>query len=85
MARSVFCEKLQRQTEGLDRPPWPGELGQRIYEHIGREAWQQWLGYQTMLINENRLSPRDPDTRKFLAVEMQRFLFGDSSAGEAGN
>jgi len=85
MARSVFCEKLQRQTEGLDRPPWPGELGQRIYEHIGREAWQQWLDYQTMLINENRLSPRDPDTRKFLAVEMQRFLFGESPAGEADN
>ena len=83
MARSVFCEKLQRQTEGLDRPPWPGELGQRIYEHIGREAWQQWLDYQTMLINENRLSPRDPDTRKFLAAEMQRFLFGESPAGEA--
>lgn len=85
MARSVFCDKLQRQVEGLDRPPWPGELGQRIYEHIGREAWQQWLGYQTMLINENRLSPRDPDTRKFLAVEMQRFLFGESPAGAADN
>jgi Fe-S cluster biosynthesis and repair protein YggX len=85
MARSVFCEKLQRQTEGLDRPPWPGELGQRIYEHIGREAWQQWLDYQTMLINEHRLSPRDPDTRKFLAAEMQRFLFGESAAGDAGD
>ncbi|HKZ12145.1 MAG TPA: oxidative damage protection protein [Rhodanobacteraceae bacterium] len=85
MARSVFCEKLQCQTEGLDRAPWPGELGQRIYEHIGREAWQQWLDYQTMLINENRLSPRDPDTRKFLAAEMQRFLFGESPAGEAGD
>ncbi|MGN6789965.1 MAG: oxidative damage protection protein [Rhodanobacteraceae bacterium] len=79
MARTVFCQKLQRETEGLDRAPWPGELGQRIYEHIGREAWQQWLGYQTMLINENRLSPRDPDTRKFLAAEMQRFLFGEKA------
>jgi Fe-S cluster biosynthesis and repair protein YggX len=77
MARSVFCEKLQRETEGLDRPPWPGELGQRIHDHIGREAWQQWLDYQTMLINENRLSPRDPNTRKLLAAEMQRFLFGE--------
>ena len=84
MARSVFCEKLQCQTEGLDRPPWPGELGQRIYEHIGREAWQQWLAYQTMLINENRLSPRDQDTRKLLAAEMQRFLFGESP-DEAGD
>lgn len=77
MTRMVFCEKLQRETEGLDRPPWPGQLGQRIYEHIGREAWQQWLDYQTMLINEHRLSPVDPATRKLLATEMQRFLFGD--------
>ena len=80
MTRMVFCEKLRRETEGLDRPPWPGELGQRIYEHIGREAWQQWLDHQTMLINENRLSPVDPATRKLLAAEMQRFLFGDKGA-----
>ncbi|HJR13716.1 MAG TPA: oxidative damage protection protein [Rhodanobacteraceae bacterium] len=80
MARTVFCEKLKCETEGLDRPPWPGELGQRIYEHIGKEAWQQWLDYQTMLINENRLSPLDPGTRKILVTEMQRFLFGDEPA-----
>ncbi|WIG56186.1 MAG: putative Fe(2+)-trafficking protein YggX [Rhodanobacteraceae bacterium] len=78
MTRTVFCQKTQQETEGLDRPPWPGELGQRIYEHIGREAWQQWLAYQTMLINEHRLSPRDPATRAMLANEMQRFLFGES-------
>lgn len=75
--RTVYCEKLQCETEGLDRPPWPGELGQRIYDHIGRQAWQEWLAHQTMLINENRLSPVDPATRKLLATEMQRFLFGD--------
>ena len=79
MTRIVFCEKTQQETEGLDRPPWPGELGQRIYEHIGREAWQQWLDYQTMLINEHRLSPRDPAMRTMLANEMQRFLFGESN------
>jgi Fe-S cluster biosynthesis and repair protein YggX len=77
MARMVFCEKLRREAEGLERPPWPGERGQRIYEHISREAWQQWLDYQTMLINENRLSPVDPATRKLLASEMERFLFED--------
>lgn len=77
MARMVFCEKLRHEAEGLERPPWPGELGQRIYAHISREAWQQWLDYQTMLINENRLSPRDPNTRKLLAAEMRRFLFGE--------
>lgn len=80
MTRTVFCQKLQREAEGLERPPWPGELGQRIYAHIGKEAWQQWLAYQTMLINENRLSPLDPATRKLLAAEMERFLFGDSAA-----
>lgn len=79
MARIVFCEKLRCETEGLDRPPWPGELGQRIYEHIGKQAWQEWLDYQTMLINENRLSPRDPDARRLLATEMRRFLFGESN------
>lgn len=81
MSRIVYCQKLQREAEGLDRPPWPGELGQRIYDHIGREAWQQWLDHQTMLINENRLSPVDPATRKLLAAEMQRFLFGEDAAG----
>lgn len=75
----VFCEKTRRKSEGLDRPPWPGELGRRIYDHIGREAWQQWLAYQTMLINENRLSPLDPAARRFLAAEMQRFLFGEET------
>jgi len=81
MSRTVFCQKLQREAEGLERPPWPGELGQRIYAHIGKEAWQQWLAQQTMLINENRLSPLDPGTRKLLATAMERFLFGDDAAG----
>lgn len=77
MSRTVFCEKMHCETEGLDRPPWPGELGQRIHAHIGRQAWQQWLAHQTMLINEHRLSPLDPAVRQMLAAEMQRFLFGD--------
>lgn len=81
MTRIVHCQKLDRDCEGLERPPWPGELGQRIYQHIGREAWQQWLQQQTMLINEYRLSPLDPDTRRMLAREMQRFLFGDADPG----
>jgi Fe-S cluster biosynthesis and repair protein YggX len=80
MTRTVFCQKLQREADGLDRPPWPGELGQRIYAHIGKEAWQQWLAHQTMLINENRLSPLDPATRKFLVAEMRRFLFDEDPA-----
>jgi Fe-S cluster biosynthesis and repair protein YggX len=77
MTRTVFCQKQQRETEGLERAPWPGELGQRIYAQIGKPAWQEWLQHQTMLINEKWLSPLDPETRKLLAAEMQRFLFGD--------
>ncbi len=79
MTRTVYCQKLKCETEGLERPPWPGELGQRIYDHIGKQAWQQWLAHQTMLINENRLSPVDPAARKLLAGEMERFLFGDGA------
>jgi Fe-S cluster biosynthesis and repair protein YggX len=79
MPRIVFCEKLQREAEGLDRAPWPGELGQRIYAHISRDAWRLWLAHQTMLINENRISPLDPAARRFLAEQMERFLFGEGA------
>jgi Fe-S cluster biosynthesis and repair protein YggX len=63
------------ETEGLDFAPWPGELGKRVFEHIGKAAWAEWLAHQTMLINENRLSPLDPKHRAFLQEEMQKFLF----------
>jgi len=79
MARMVNCVKLGREAEGLDAPPYPGELGQRIYENVSKEAWQQWLGHQTMLINENRLSPINPEHRKFLAGEMEKYFFGGGS------
>lgn len=84
MSRTVFCEKLQREAEGLDYAPWPGELGQRIYEHISKPAWQQWLAHQTMLINENRISPFDPKARAFLTEQMQKFLFGGSAEKPPG-
>ncbi|EDY87179.1 conserved hypothetical protein [gamma proteobacterium HTCC5015] len=63
----------------MERPPWPGEVGQRIYNEISKEAWQAWLSHQTMLINEYRLVPVEPKARKFLEEEMEKFLF----AGEA--
>ena len=84
MARMVNCIKLGREAEGLDFPPYPGELGKRIYENVSKEAWSQWLAHQTMLINENRLSPLDPKARKYLEGEMEKFLFGDGSAAPAG-
>ena len=84
MTRSIECSKLKKTAEGLDRPPYPGELGQRIYEHISKEAWQLWLIHQTMLINEYRLSLIDPKARTFLQQEMEKFLFSDGSAKPTG-
>ena len=79
MARLIHCVKLDSEAEGLDRPPYPGELGQRIFENISKDAWQSWMQHQTMLINENRLSVIDPKAREFLEKEMENFLFGDGS------
>jgi Fe-S cluster biosynthesis and repair protein YggX len=84
MARTVFCVKQQKETEGLDYVPWPGPLGQRVFNEIGREAWAQWLAHQTMLINENRLSPMDPKHRAYLAEQMEKFLFGEGADAVAG-
>ncbi|WP_435105991.1 oxidative damage protection protein [Arhodomonas sp. AD133] len=79
MTRTVHCVKLGREAEGMSKPPYPGELGQRIYEQISKEAWQMWLQHQTMLINEYRLSPMDPKAREFLEKEMEKFFFGTGS------
>ena len=84
MPRTIFCSYLQREAEGLDRVPYPGELGQRIYENISKEAWQQWVRHQTMLLNEYRLSPIDPKARKFLVEEMEKFLFGGGAKAPEG-
>lgn len=79
MSRMVHCVKLGREAEGLDRPPYPGDLGKRIYENVSKEAWQKWLGQQTMLINEYRLSPVEPKARQFLEEQMEKFFFGEGS------
>ena len=84
MARMVHCVKLDREAEGLDRPPYPGELGQRIFEHVSKEAWQQWLRHQTMLINEYRLVAFEPKARQFLAGEMEKYFFGTGSKPPEG-
>jgi Fe-S cluster biosynthesis and repair protein YggX len=76
MSRIIHCAKLGIDAEGLDFAPWPGPLGQRIYTEISKPAWQQWLAHQTMLINEYRLNPLDPKARRYLAEQMEKFLFG---------
>ncbi|MDX1795482.1 MAG: oxidative damage protection protein [Hydrogenovibrio sp.] len=75
MSRTVHCAKMGEELEGLDFPPFPGELGQKIYDNISKEAWKQWLAQQTILINEYRLSSLDPKAQNFLKEEMQKFLF----------
>ncbi len=84
MARVVQCVVLKREAEGLVRPPYPGELGRRIYEQVSKEAWGRWLAHQTMLMNEYRLTPIEPKARKFLEAEMEKFFFGAGSAAPEG-
>jgi Fe-S cluster biosynthesis and repair protein YggX len=79
LSRTVHCIVLGAEAEGLDRPPYPGPLGQRVFENVSKQAWQKWLGHQTMLINEYRLSPIEPKAREFLEKEMEKFLFGEGS------
>lgn len=84
MTNTVYCTKLQKEAAGLAFAPYPGELGQRILENISQEAWNEWLARQTMLINENQITPRDKEARKFLVSEMEAFLFGDGGAMPQG-
>ncbi|AHK80269.1 iron transporter [Ectothiorhodospira haloalkaliphila] len=84
MARMVKCVMLGEEAEGLDFPPYPGELGKRIFENVSKQAWQKWMGHQTMLINEYRLTPIDPKARQFLEEEMEKFFFGDGATMPEG-
>lgn len=76
MSRTVHCVKLDKEAPGIPFAPYPGDLGQRIFESISQEAWQMWMSHQTMLINERQLSLIDPEARKYLEAEMEKFLFG---------
>jgi len=76
MARTVNCIKLGREAEGLDFPPYPGDLGKRIFESVSKEAWQQWIRMQTMIINENRLNLADQRHRQYLAEQLEKHFFG---------
>jgi len=84
MARTVRCVKLREEAEGLDFPPLPGDLGRRVFENVSKAAWQQWLAHQTMLINENRLKVTDPQARRFLEDELEKYFFGEGSAAPEG-
>ncbi len=84
MARQVQCVKLKREAEGLDFPPYPGELGKRVFENVSKESWKQWLEQQKMLVNENRLNLADKKARDYLAQQMEQHFFGDGADAAAG-
>ncbi len=74
MSRTVMCRKYQKELPGLDLPPMPGPQGQDIFNHISAQAWKEWQQHQTMLINEKHLNMMDPDSRKYLQEQMQKFF-----------
>jgi Fe-S cluster biosynthesis and repair protein YggX len=80
----MYCQKLKKEAEALEKAPIPGKMGQRIIENISKEAWQMWIAQQTMLINENRLTPFEPEARALLKTEMEKFLFGDDAKPPEG-
>lgn len=84
MTRTINCVKLKREAEGLDYPPYPGELGTRIWREISKEAWIEWTQVQTRLVNENRLNLADARARKYLRDQMVKFLFEDGSVEAQG-
>lgn len=84
MARMVNCVKLKREAEGLDFPPYPGEMGKKLYLTVSKEAWKLWLEHQKMLVNENRLNLSDPKARKYLEEQMQRHFFGEGADAAVG-
>jgi Fe-S cluster biosynthesis and repair protein YggX len=80
----VQCVYLKKEAEGFDFPPYPGELGKRIYDHVSKEAFELWKRHQTMLVNENRLNLADQRARQYLARQMERFFFGEGADKPAG-
>jgi len=79
MARTVNCVKLGREADGMDFPPMPGELGKKLFERVSKEAWQQWVKLQTMIINENRLNLADARHREYLREQCEKHFFGEGA------
>jgi Fe-S cluster biosynthesis and repair protein YggX len=75
----VKCVKLGREAEGLEKPPFPGKLGERIYESVSKEGWELWTQQMTMIVNEYRLSMANPEAQKMLMQQMELFFFGEGA------
>ena len=78
--RTVFCVKFQRELPGLDEPPFDNALGQRIYEHVSREAWKMWTEHCKMILNEYRLNPANRQDQEFIAQQLEHYFFGEGAA-----
>jgi Fe-S cluster biosynthesis and repair protein YggX len=78
--RIVHCVKLHQDLPGLDAPPWPGELGQRIYEQVSAEAWRMWEERMKMILNEYRLMPWQKEAQELVARHMEEYFFGEAAA-----
>ncbi len=84
MTRKIVCIKLNQEAEAMKAPPFPGPLGEKIFNNVSKDAWKMWLDHQTMLINEYRLSLMDPKAREFLKEELQKYFFGEGSEKPSG-
>ncbi len=84
MSRLIYCCKLQQEAEGMQKPPFPGALGEKIFNQVSKQAWSMWLSHQTMLINEYRLNLMEAKSREFLKEEMEKYFFGEGSAKPSG-
>ena len=78
--RMVKCVKFGKELPGLDEAPWPGDLGQRIYDNVSQQAWDMWLEHLKMIINEYRLSPATPEAQEIIAKQMEEYFFGEGAA-----
>ena len=78
--RTIFCQKFQKEMPGLEKQPWPGELGQRIYENISAEAWKLWEERMKMILNEYRLMPWQKEAQELVKKQMEDFFFGEGAA-----
>lgn len=84
MSRIIFCCKLKEEAEGMQKPPFPGILGEKIFNEVSKKAWNMWLSHQTMLINEYRLNLIEAKSREFLKEELQKYFFGEGSEKPSG-
>ena len=77
--RMVHCVKFGKDLPGLDRVPWRGELGKRIYENVSKDAWKLWIEHSKMIMNEYRLNPLDPNSQKIMEEQLEQFFFGEGA------